>query len=49
MVWAGGMPLGLFTGIRTFVLTPAASGDVAFAMERDLSRTARAPDHPIDP
>ena len=31
MTWAGGMPLGLFTGIRTFVLTPTASGDVAGA------------------
>jgi hypothetical protein len=33
MVWAGGMPLGLFTGTRTFVLTPTAAGDVKFAMD----------------
>jgi hypothetical protein len=33
MVWAGGMPLGLFTGIRSFVLTAAASGGVRFAMD----------------
>ncbi len=33
MTWAGGMPLGLFTGTRNFVLTPAASGDVEFAMD----------------
>jgi hypothetical protein len=33
MVWTGGMPLGLFTGIRNFVLTPTASGDVDFAMD----------------
>jgi hypothetical protein len=33
MVWAGGMPLGLFTGTRNFVLTPTASGDVDFAMD----------------
>lgn len=26
MVWQGGMPLGLFTGTRTFTLTPADSG-----------------------
>ncbi|MBK8085138.1 MAG: SRPBCC family protein [Devosia sp.] len=26
MVWAGGMPFGLFTGTRTFRLAPAASG-----------------------
>jgi hypothetical protein len=33
MVWSGGMPLGLFTGTRTFVLTLTASGDVDFAMD----------------
>jgi hypothetical protein len=33
MVWTGGMPLGLFTGTRNFVLTPTASGDVDFAMD----------------
>jgi hypothetical protein len=32
MVWAGGMPLGLFTGTRSFTLTPSAGGEVAFAM-----------------
>lgn len=26
MVWRGGMPLGLFTGTRTFTLTPNANG-----------------------
>lgn len=26
MVWKGGMPLGLFTGTRTFSLTPATGG-----------------------
>jgi len=26
MVWAGGMPLGLFTGTRTFVVEPAGAG-----------------------
>jgi hypothetical protein len=43
MTWAGGMPLGLFTGIRTFVLTPTASGDVAFAMDE----TYRGPLAPL--
>ena len=37
MVWAGGMPLGLFTGTRTFELTPTASGDVDFAMDETYS------------
>jgi len=32
MVWRGGMPLGLFSGTRTFTLTPAPDGSVAFAM-----------------
>jgi len=26
MVWAGGMPLGLFTGTRTFIVEPAGAG-----------------------
>ena len=26
LVWVGGMPLGLFRGIRTYTLTPAAGG-----------------------
>lgn len=25
MVWSGGMPFGLFTGVRTFTLTPVGS------------------------
>jgi hypothetical protein len=32
MVWRGGMPLGLFTGERTFTLTPQANGTVEFSM-----------------
>ncbi|MBL8702794.1 MAG: SRPBCC domain-containing protein [Alphaproteobacteria bacterium] len=32
MVWTGGMPLGLFTGTRTFTLAPRSDGMVAFAM-----------------
>lgn len=26
MVWSGGMPLGLFKGVRTFTLRPVADG-----------------------
>lgn len=37
MVWIGGMPLGLFTGTRSFTLAPAANGAVEFAM-REIYR-----------
>jgi hypothetical protein len=37
MVWAGGMPLGLFTGTRSFTLTPMADGAVRFAMAETYS------------
>jgi hypothetical protein len=43
MTWAGGMPLGLFTGTRNFVLTPTAAGDVTFAMDE----TYRGPLAPL--
>lgn len=36
MVWQGGMPLGLFRGVREFVLTPAAMGTV-FQMRETYS------------
>jgi hypothetical protein len=32
MVWTGGMPLGLFTGTRSFSLTPAPGAGTVFAM-----------------
>jgi hypothetical protein len=32
MIWEGGMPLGLFRGVRTFSLTPKAGG-VRFRMQ----------------
>ena len=32
MLWTGGMPLGLFTGSRTFTLTPQPGGSTEFAM-----------------
>lgn len=37
MTWAGGMPLGLFTGMRTFTLTPSTDGRVTFAMHEEYS------------
>jgi uncharacterized protein YndB with AHSA1/START domain len=32
MVWADGMPLGLFSGVRTFTLRPQPDGGTEFAM-----------------
>jgi hypothetical protein len=37
MVWASGMPLGLFTGARTFTLTPTADGSTEFAMKEEYT------------
>jgi hypothetical protein len=37
MVWRGGLPLGLFTGERTFTLTPAGDGTTTFAMRESFS------------
>lgn len=37
MVWSGGMPLGLFTGTRTFTLTQAQSGGITFAMNEGFA------------
>ena len=37
MVWTGGMPLGLFKGARTYVLTPGAAGEVEFSMREEFS------------
>ena len=36
MVWRGGMPLGLFTGVRQFTLTPSGSG-TEFHMHEEFS------------
>lgn len=36
MTWRGGMPLGLFKGVRTFSLTPDGAG-TAFAMREEFS------------
>lgn len=37
MVWSGGMPLGLFRGVRTFTLTPQAGGVTAFAVREEYT------------
>jgi hypothetical protein len=37
MVWTGGMPLGLFRGVRTFALDPLPGGGVRFTMEERFS------------
>src|ERR1700704_1200051 len=37
MVWTGGMPLGLFTGTRSYTLTPTSQGEVEFAMREAFS------------
>ena len=37
MVWAGGMPLGLFTGVRTFALEPNGEGASRFTMREESS------------
>src|SRR5256886_15052825 len=37
MVWSGGMPLGLFKGVRTFTLQPGSSGDVEFSMREEYT------------
>jgi len=37
MVWSGGMPFGLFKGVRTFSLTPRADGGTDFALTETFS------------
>lgn len=38
MVWTGGMPLGLFTGVRTFTLIPVPGGSATdFHMSEEFS------------
>ena len=37
MVWQGGMPLGLFKGIRTFTLTPQNDGSTQLSMIENFS------------
>jgi hypothetical protein len=37
MVWSGGMPLGLFKGVRTYTLNPAGDGATRFDMREVYS------------
>ncbi len=37
MVWMGGMPLGLFKGVRTFTLKPQADGSTDFDLREVFS------------
>jgi hypothetical protein len=37
MTWRGGMPLGLFKGVRTYRLTPAEDGGTRFDMREEYT------------
>jgi hypothetical protein len=37
MTWSGGMPLGLFKGVRTFTLSPGDDGTTRFAMREEYT------------
>jgi hypothetical protein len=37
MTWMGGMPLGLFKGVRTFTLAPTGDGSTNFAVNEVFS------------
>ena len=37
MVWSGGMPLGLFKGVRTFTLAPKGDGSLDFTLREEFS------------
>ena len=37
MTWVGGMPLGLFTGVRSFTLKPKGDGSVDFTLREDYA------------
>lgn len=37
MVWAGGMPLGLFRGTRTFTIAPHSESETRFAMREEFT------------
>ncbi|MGZ8562983.1 MAG: SRPBCC family protein [Candidatus Limnocylindria bacterium] len=37
MTWSGGMPLGLFRGVRTFTLSPTGDGSTEFTMREVYS------------
>jgi len=37
MTWTGGMPFGLFTGVRTYTLDSKSEGNVDFTMHEVFS------------
>jgi hypothetical protein len=37
MVWSGGMPLGLFKGVRTYTLSPQGNGVTRFTMREEYT------------
>jgi hypothetical protein len=37
MAWLGGVPLGLFKGVRTYTLTPEGEGRTRFAMREEFT------------
>jgi hypothetical protein len=37
MIWASGMPLGLFKGERTFTLSPQSQGTTTFTLREEFS------------
>jgi hypothetical protein len=37
MVWTGGMPLGLFKGVRTYTLAPDGNGATRFTMREEYT------------
>ncbi|HEY6409749.1 MAG TPA: SRPBCC domain-containing protein [Ktedonobacteraceae bacterium] len=37
MTWTGGMPLGLFKGVRTFTLTAKANDSIEFTLREEFS------------
>jgi hypothetical protein len=37
MTWSGGMPLGLFKGVRTFTLVPGSDGTTRFTMREEYT------------
>ena len=37
MVWVGGMPLGLFKGVRSFILVPKSDGSIDFTLREEYS------------
>src|SRR4249920_2582167 len=37
MTWTGGMPLGLFKGVRTFTLSPNADGATRFVVREEYT------------